>query len=64
MTDINVIRLTDVNDIAFSKIAQKSIVTAATFPSGLKIPNLGKWVIIDHYVVNISYINVPLNAPH
>ena len=60
----NVICLTDPNDIAFSAIAQKAIVTKATLPSGLKVPDIGQWVIIDHYLVNVSYIKKPILAPH
>ena len=53
----NIISLTNPNDIGFSKIAQKSIVTGAILPSGFKVPQLGHWVIIDNYLVNIQYIN-------
>ena len=60
----NIICLTDPNDIAFSSIAQKSTVTAATLPSGLKVPDIGKWVIIDHYLVNITYVKTSILAPH
>lgn len=60
----NIICLTDSNDIAFSKIAQKATVTSATLPSGLKVPNIGKWIIIDHYLVNISYVKISNLAPH
>ena len=52
-----IICLTNPNDIAFSTIAQKSIVTGATLPSGFKVPQLGHWVIIDNYLVNVQYIN-------
>tara|TARA_Y100000591_G_scaffold329369_1_gene357785 strand:- start:997 stop:1191 length:195 start_codon:yes stop_codon:yes gene_type:complete len=60
----NVICLTDPNDIAFSSVAQKATVTSATLPSGLKVPDIGQWLIIDHYLVNISYIKKPILAPH
>ena len=60
----NVICLTDPNDIAFSAIAQKATVSNATLPSGLKVPGLGKWIIIDHYLVNLNYIKKPILAPH
>ena len=60
----NVICLTDPNDMAFSAIAQKATVTSATLPSGLKVPSIGKWIIIDHYLVNINYINTPILSPH
>ena len=60
----NVICLTDPNDIAFSTIAQKAIVTKATLPSGLKVPDIGQWVIIDYYLVNVSYINKPILVSH
>ena len=42
----NVICLTNPNDIAFSAIAQKSTVTAATLPSGLKVP---RYRSMDYY---------------
>lgn len=60
----NIICLSDPNDIAFSKIAQKATVTAATLPSGLKVPDIGKWIIIDHYLVDLNYIKTFLNSPH
>ena len=60
----NVICLTDTNDIDFSTIAQKSTVTAATLPSGLKVPDIGRWIIIDHYLVNVDYIKKNILAPH
>ena len=41
----NIICLTDPNDIAFSSIAQKSTVTASTLPSGLKVPDIGQWIL-------------------
>ena len=64
MTGKNIICLTDTNDVAFSKIAQKSKVTGATLPSGLKVPDIGNWILIDHYLVNIDYIKTPINSPH
>ena len=60
----NIICLTDTNDIAFSTIAQKSTVTAATLPSGLKVPDIGRWIIIDHYLVNVNYLKNNILAPH
>lgn len=60
----NVICLTNTSDIAFSTIAQKSTVTATTLPSGLKVPDIGRWIIIDHYLVNIDYIKKNILAPH
>ena len=56
----NVICLTDPNDIAFSSMAQKSKVTSAILPSGLKVPDIGNWVIMDHYLVNINYIKTDI----
>lgn len=60
----NIICLSDSNDIAFSKIAQKATVTSATLPSGLKVPDIGKWIIIDHYLVNVNYVKTSILAPH
>ena len=46
------IEFTDPNDIAFAQIAQKSLVTGTTMPSGLKIPTRGNlWRIINNYAV-------------
>ena len=61
---INVIILNNINDINFSMIAQKASVTGATLPSGLKVPNSGNWIIIDNYIVNIEYLEIPTNLPN
>tara|TARA_B100002051_G_C16674441_1_gene606309 strand:- start:1104 stop:1346 length:243 start_codon:yes stop_codon:yes gene_type:complete len=46
------IEFTEPNDIAFAQIAQKSLVTGTTMPSGLKIPTCGKlWRIINNYAI-------------
>ena len=46
------IEFTDLNDIAFAKISQKSLVTGTTMPSGLKIPTCGNlWRIINNYAI-------------
>ena len=45
------IKLTEPNDILFSNIAQEAIVTGATFPSGLKIPNDEEWKIYGNFVI-------------
>ena len=40
------------DDIAFAKIAQKSLVTGTTMPSGLKIPTRGNlWRIVNNYAI-------------
>ena len=42
------IEFTEPNDIAFAQIAQKSLVTGTTMPSGLKIPTRGNlWRIVN-----------------
>ncbi len=61
---VNVIILNNINDINFSMIAQKASVTGATLPSGLKVPNSGNWIIIDNYIVNIEYLEIPTNLPN
>jgi hypothetical protein len=48
----NIIDLKYENDINFAKIAQNSVVTGATLPSGLKIPKHGHWVIKGEKVIN------------
>ena len=46
------IEFTEPNDIAFAQIAQKSLVTGTTMPSGLKIPTRGNlWRIINNYAI-------------
>ena len=46
------IEFTEPGDIAFAQIAQKSLVTGTTMPSGLKIPTRGNlWRIINNYAV-------------
>ena len=60
----NVIVLNDINDINFSIIAQKSLVTGAIMPSGLKVPNSGKWIIIDNYIINLEYLKTTINLPN
>ena len=46
------IEFTEPVDIAFSEIAQKSLVTGTTMPSGLKIPTRGNlWRIINNYAI-------------
>ena len=52
----NIIKLTDQNDLIFSQVAQKAPVTGATLPSGLKISPFGDWKIIDRCIVNIGYL--------
>ena len=51
------IEFTEPDDIAFAQIAQKSLVTGTTMPSGLKIPTRGKlWRIINNYaIMNYGY---------
>ena len=50
----HIIKLNQPNDIAFSNIAQKAVVTGATLPSGYKIPIHGNWVIKDNFVINME----------
>ena len=46
------IEFTDPNDVIFAQMAQKSLVTGTTMPSGLKIPIKGKlWRIINNYAI-------------
>ncbi len=46
------IEFTEPNDIAFAQIAQKSLVTGTTMPSGLKIPTRGNlWRIVNNYAI-------------
>ena len=46
------IEFTESDDIAFAKIAQKSLVTGTTMPSGLKIPTRGNlWRIVNNYAI-------------
>ena len=46
------IEFTEPDDIAFAQIAQKSLVTGTTMPSGLKIPTRGNlWRIINNYAI-------------
>ena len=51
------IEFTEPNDIAFAQIAQKSLVTGTTMPSGLKIPTRGNlWRIVNNYaIMNYGY---------
>lgn len=42
--------LIDLNDVAFSKIAQLAKIGGATLPSGLKVPD-GNWKIVNQYLV-------------
>ena len=42
--------LIDLNDVAFSKIAQLAKIGGATLPSGLKVPD-GNWKIVNRYLV-------------
>ena len=46
------IEFTEPNDIAFAQMAQKSLVTGTTMPSGLKIPTRGNlWRIVNNYAI-------------
>ena len=46
------IEFTDPSDVMFAQMAQKSLVTGTTMPSGLKIPTRGNlWRIINNYAV-------------
>ena len=46
------IEFTESNDITFAQMAQKSLVTGTTMPSGLKIPTRGNlWRIINNYAI-------------
>ena len=46
------IEFTEPDDIAFAKIAQKSLVNGTTMPSGLKIPTRGNlWRIVNNYAI-------------
>ena len=51
------IEFTELDDIAFAEIAQKSLVTGTTMPSGLKIPTRGNlWRIVNNYaIMNYGY---------
>ena len=51
------IEFTEPGDIAFAKIAQKSLVNGTTMPSGLKIPTRGNlWRIVNNYaIMNYGY---------
>lgn len=53
----NVIILEHTQDVVFSTIAQKSLVTGAILPSGLEVPNYGKWMIVDHFIINLNYLS-------
>lgn len=54
------IKLTEKNDILFSNIAQKAIVTAATLPSGLKVPDDGEWKIYGNFIIKNHQIDASL----
>jgi hypothetical protein len=46
------IEFTDPSDVMFAQMAQKSLVTGTTMPSGLKIPTRGNlWRVINNYAV-------------
>ena len=61
----NVIILEHPQDVAFSTIAQKLLVTGAILPSGLQVPNYGKWMIVDNFIVNLNYLSDNnINFPH
>ena len=62
----NVIILEHPKDIAFSTLAQKSLVTGSILPSGFQVPNYGKWMIIDHFILNLNYLsdNTNINFPN
>ena len=62
----NVIILEHPKDIAFSTIAQKSLVTGSILPSGLEVPKYGKWIIVDHIIINLNYLSdsTYINFPH
>ena len=47
-----IIKLNQPDDIAFSNIAQNAIVTGATLPSGIKVPESGKWVVKNDFIVD------------
>ena len=53
--EYDIIKLKDINDIAFSNIAQFSKVTKATLPSGFKVPDstIGDWIIYKNFIINI-----------
>ena len=42
------------HDVAFCKQAQGAEVTGATFPSGIKIPIDGEWVIVRNFVIKTN----------
>ena len=46
------IKLNHPDDIALSNIAQNAIVTGATLPSGFKVPESGKWVVKNDFIVD------------
>jgi len=50
--DKGAIVLKDDRDIMLVNIAQNAIVTGATLPSGLKIPNTGTWIVVKHTIIN------------
>tara|TARA_Y100000589_G_scaffold279463_1_gene275445 strand:- start:63 stop:269 length:207 start_codon:yes stop_codon:yes gene_type:complete len=52
----HIIKLNQPNDIAFSNIAQNATITGAILPSGYKVPEKGKWIIKDNYLVNIDEV--------
>ena len=53
----NVIILEHPQDVAFSTIAQKSLVTGSILPSGLEVPKYGKWMIVDNFIINLNYLS-------
>ena len=56
MRSAAMIRLTG-EDLAFARIAQKSHVSGATLPSGLKVPletKDGKWYVFGNSIVLVS----------
>lgn len=50
--DKGLIVLKDERDIMLANIAQNAVVTGATLPSGLKIPNTGTWIVVKHKIIN------------
>ena len=51
MENNEAIQLKEPNDCNFSNIAQNSLVSGATLPSGLKISDNGIWTIYGNFVI-------------
>ena len=60
MENNEIIRLKDPNDISFANIAQNATVTAATLPSGLKVPDDGEWKIYGNFIIKNHQIDASL----